>query len=339
MYNFIIIGYNSDMYFRSYGDIFGLNNVQYVPENVNSKISPTCLFTKNNRLINLLHKIHHSTKINKYFNFPFKNLWFKYYFKPKFNKNSKIIFLLFGRQLHLFNAGYIDYLKNEYPNSKFVCFFQDLIKTHVDVNISEIKKKFDMVISFDQKDANQFEIDYFPLVNSRTKFSLNSDFEESDVYFLGYAKDRLSDIVLAYEELKKIGLKCSFYVVNAKKEEIKYKDEINYINGMSYEDNLKHIQKTKCILELMQKGGVGYTQRMMEAIIYNKLIVTNNESVKVAEFYNTSNILQIQNIRDIGTNEGFFNNIDRTVDHKYRDKISPINLLNTIVNKLEKGKK
>lgn len=337
MYNFIIIGYNSNMYQRSYADIINLHNVQYLPEQLDPNKSFNCLLTKLNKLTYILYKIHNSNKIHNFINLPLKKLWFKYYIPEKFDKNSNIVFLFFGRQLFLLEYGYIDYLKKQYPNSKFVCFFQDLIKTHKDVNLKKTMEIFDLIISFDQNDSKEYGIQYFPLVNSAARIDLDSEFEYSDVYFLGYAKDRLHDIISAYEVLSALNLKCSFYVVDAKNDEIKYPDKIKYISGMSYDDNLKHISKTKCLLELMQKEGRGYTQRMMEAIMYDKLIITNNPTVNHAPFFNPLNILQYSDIESIANDLTFFHNFERSVDHQYKDNISPIKLLQFITENLKES--
>lgn len=338
MYKFIIIGYNSNMYQRSYADIINSHNVQYLPEHLDQKKDYDCLPTKFNKFTYLIYRIHNSKTINRFLKVPFKSIWFKHYIPEKFEKNSKIIFLFFGRQLFLTEYGYIDYLKKQYPNSKFVCFFQDLIKTHKNTDINQIKKIFDFVISFDQKDSNEYKINYFPLVNSTAEIDLNSDFESSDIYFLGYAKDRLHDIISAYEALNALNLKCNFYVVDAKNDEIKHPDKINYISGMSYDDNLKHISKTKCLLELMQKEGRGYTQRMMEAIMYDKLIITNNPSVNKAPFFNPSNILQFSDINNITSDPVFFHDFERHADHKYKANISPTRLLEFIAENLKESK-
>lgn len=338
MNNIIIFGYNSNMYRRSYADIIDLQNIQYLPSFLDEKRDFNCLLTKANKIIYYAWKIHNSKKINNIIKIPLKCIWFNHYIPKKFKKNSEIIFLFFGRQLSLLEYGYVDYLKKQYPNSKFACFFQDLIKTHENIDIIKVKESFDLVISFDQKDSQEYEIAYFPLVNSVAKIDLTSNFDYSDIYFLGYAKDRLQDIISAFEALSALNLKCNFFVVDAKSDEIKYADKINYITGMSYDDNLKHISKTKCLLELMQKEGRGYTQRMMEAIMYDKLIITNNPTVNSAPFYNSSNILQFSDIKKITSNQFFFNNFERSVDHQYKRNISPVKLLEFITINLNESK-
>lgn len=324
MYNFVIFGYSWDLYKISYSDVIGSENVRYIPN-----YEPT-----NNKLLNLLFKTHFSEKINKIVKLPFKNWWYKSYFKNDFNTERPLCFFFFGRQLVLQKYGYVDFLKSKYPNAKFVCFFQDLIAQHDVNNIPYLKTVFDLLISFDHKEANQYNIEYFSLVNSKATYDLSSPIHESDIFFVGAAKNRYDQIIAAYELLKAKKLKCDFHIVGVKKKHQKYRDEIHYINDMSYLENLKHIVKTKCILEIMQKNGHGFTQRMMDAIVYDKKIITNNQQVSTASFYNPSNILVFKDLVDLDRETSFFENFDRTANHNYKDEISPRKLLELVTEKL-----
>lgn len=334
-FNFIIIGYNSELYKTSYADILDFQHVKYVPNTISSERSALCLMPKSNPIIHQLHRIHHAKIINNIINLPFKNIWFKHYYKSNFNNEKPLCFIFFGRNAFLANHGLIDYLKKKHIGAKFICYFQDLVINHNDVDIQDLKKIFDLLITFDYQDAKNNNIDYFPLVNSKYKFKLDESIKKSDIYFLGAAKNRLSDIITAYEKLKDKNLICDFYITGVKREEQVYQDEIKYIDSMSYLENLYRINRTKCMLELMQKNGHGYTQRMMEAIIYDKKIITNNPTVKNAPFYNPTNILHIENVSSITDDSEFYKNFSRNANHEYKDNISPNKLLEFIENKLK----
>lgn len=53
---------------------------------------------------------------------------------------------------------------------------------------------------------------------------------------------------------------------------------------MTYQENIQHTLHTRCLLEIMQQGGLGYTQRVMEAICEGKKLLTNNSTIKEAPF-------------------------------------------------------
>ena len=84
------------------------------------------------------------------------------------------------------------------------------------------------------------------------------------------AKNRLPEIISAYERLCSFGLKCDFHLVGVEEKNQVHKDNICYISGMDYQTNLQHILHTKCLLEVMQQNGTGYTQRMCEAVALDK---------------------------------------------------------------------
>ncbi|MFW5982955.1 MAG: hypothetical protein ACOCQ4_00500 [bacterium] len=323
-YNFVFFASDFHCYETSYGDIIGLDNVRYLNN----------FIPKRNAIARLLYKIHHSKKINKHINLPLKSIWFPSYFKNDFIKKKPICFIFSSDWFFLVELGFLEYLKKKFPDSKFVVFFQDLIDLKRNLDINVFKKKFDLLISFDHREANKYNIAYSPLVNSKSKLDLSSSLPETDVYFLGAAKNRLDEIISAYEILKAKNLNCDFYITGVPKEKQKYTDEIHYINSMQYIDNLKHLVKSKSILEIMQKGGHGYTQRMVEAITYDKKIITNNPEVRNDPFYNSKNILSFKNIEEITGNSLFFENFNRKTDHKYKDEISPIRLLEFITNKI-----
>jgi len=323
MFNFVIFSGAFYCYSITYGDIIGLTNVQYIEDLIKTK----------NKLINFLFRLHHSPRINNIINLPLKNIWNGMHFDNDFTDQNPICFLFFYRWLKYEKEGFFLYLKKKYPDAKFVIFFQDLIALqHFDIEY--IKKIFDLVLCIDHNEAKLYNILYYPLVNSLYKYSLDSDLEESDVYFLGYAKNRMKTIIEIYELLKSLNLKCDFNIAGVASEKQVYKNSVNYISGMSYFDNLKHIAKTKCILEIMQQGQVGFTQRVCEAITYDKKIITNNPNITSAPFYLSQNICDFKEIADLKTRMDFMDGLNSNVDYHYKEMLSPVKLLEFITNNL-----
>ena len=239
----------------------------------------------------------------------------------------------YDNQLHL-----LDYLRNKYKGCKIVWFLQDLIATRrmhdgSSLFMDDLKNKLDMIFSFDQKDCKKYGLIYHHLVFSSYENEVDER-PDSDVYFLGKAKNRHKDIIKVYEILKGRGLKCDFHIAGVPIEEQAYRDEIDYEPHISYKENLQRILHTKCLLELMQKGGVGFTQRGCEAVCLNKKLLTNNPEIKNAPFYNSEYISCFSDVKDIDIN--FIEEIrkDMVVDYNYKYNFSPIKLLEFIDEKL-----
>ena len=94
---------------------------------------------------------------------------------------------------------------------------------------------------------------------------------------------------------------------------------------MPYEENLKRINKTRCMLEIMQKGGHGYTLRYCEAIAQGKCLITNNPEIANAPFYSPERISVFGDVDAIDLQ--FVVNSPWKVDYNYIDKLSPVHLL------------
>lgn len=226
-------------------------------------------------------------------------------------------------------AGVIPFYKKKYPNCKCVWFATDLLSTirplykNVSFDIRELIKQFDYVFSFDQNDCKEYGLFYHPLVFSSYKEECNN-VPYSDIYFLGKAKNRLPEIIEVFEFLRTFNLKLDFYLTGVSPEDQVYKDEINYISCMSYIENLKHVSHTRCLLEIMQQGGRGFTQRGAEAVCLNKKLLTNNKEIHKEPFFNPNYISQFISIKDI--NSSFIEKIsteDNNINYNYQEKMSP----------------
>ena len=322
-FNFVIFGHHWDLYEISYSDAKLMENVRYI----------STPYSFRNQIYKLIYRIHWSPKINRIINLPFKNIWNSGYFKNDFQTTNPIFFIFFYAWTIYENEGLVNYLRKKYPNSKMVIFFQDLVDLQENIDIEHIKKEFDLVLSFDQAESKKYNLVYHPLVFSNYPIQTNPTIQDCDIYFLGKAKNRLVEIIKTYEYLRSKNLKCEFYLIGVHPSKQVYPNEIHYIESMSYNENLQHVVSSKCLLEIMQHGGSGYTQRMNEAIAYDKKILTNNREVKNAPFYNKKYISIFSNINNIDIS--FLNDSsNENVDYNFKEQLSPKELLSFIEKKL-----
>ena len=231
----------------------------------------------------LLHRIHFSGKIRSLIQLPFKNIWNPFYFNNTFIDDKPICFIFSGATAIYAKSGVTNYLKSKYTGSKFVCFYQDIISSYKYLTIDQAKHYFDLLISYDKADAEKYRLLYHPTQYSKIDIPKNSSLPESDIYFVGSAKNRLWKIIETYEYLKAKGLKCDFNITEVAPKDQKYKNEINYIKRMSYLENLQRIDKTKGIIEIMQEGANGFTLRTWEAITYNKFLISDNKAIEALQ--------------------------------------------------------
>lgn len=234
------------------------------------------------KLVNICY----SKTVNRIVKHPFKNLVFPLLYPCKFDNNKTRCYLFFGNGLELINTFYADYLRKQHRGVKIVLFLQDLIKTYKNFDLNFLRKQTDLIISYDKQDADKYGLLYHPTPMSYVKVDEDDSIKESDFYFCGYAKTRYPVIHSLYCKLVDEGYNCDFNVFRLP-ENVAKVEGINYIKDMmNYEQNLQHVQKTKCIVEIMQDGAVGYTPRLWESIIYDKHLLTNNRLVLDSHFFN-----------------------------------------------------
>src|SRR5690554_6761501 len=135
-YNFVFFQTPSDYYRICYNDMKNRDNVLYIDQFLPNKP----------KLVKFLYRLQHSKKVNTVLHIPFKNIWYPNYFKNPFVNNLPICFIFSARWMQqTYLQKYIHYLKKQYQDAKFICFYQDLVKSHIGAEPKKIINIFDIV--------------------------------------------------------------------------------------------------------------------------------------------------------------------------------------------------
>ena len=167
------------------------------------------------------------------------------------------------------------YIRKKNKKCKIVMYFWNKINGAYSKHLQD--KNIDEFWTFDKEDAKKYNIKYNSQFYTKN-IQLKSKPQEFDILFLGRAKNRKNEIIELKNKLEQQNLKCNFIVIE---------DEKDYIE---YDKYLDLISKSKCILDYNQKGQTGLTLRPMEALFFNKKLITNNKDIKNYNFYNSKNI-------------------------------------------------
>lgn len=117
---------------------------------------------------------------------------------------------------------------------------------------------------------------------------------EYDTLFLGFLKDRKDKLLSLYNTLKTAGTNAKFVITAMRNETINETLPFEYSTSyIAYYDYLDMLSKSRAILDISQKGQDGYSMRVMEAIFYDKKLITTNEAVRNSSFYDENNVLII----------------------------------------------
>lgn len=296
-YHYIILGDNGDLFKYSFMDLIKTGEATYISSDRILKLTKK----------GVLKKIIFSARLNRMFNMPFKKRWNNRLLEDINDTEKPLCFIIFGLWFQFINdIDLLEYLRQRYPNSKSVWFAQDLFSTihfyydNHPVDVKNLLGRFDFVITYDKGDSFKYSVPYHPTVLSKLDLKDSLDIPSCDVFFIGKSKGRLKLLYDIYLLLSQKGLDCQFIVIDVPIEEQALYPGIKFINKrFTYIENLLYVQKSKCLLELMQQDAEGYTFRTNEAVIYNKYLITNNLSIKHAPFYNEKNIICIDGSTDL----------------------------------------
>lgn len=282
-------------------------------------------------------------------------------FSSNFLKNiyfQVITFLLFGRKLKIPKKvlvfefswisqinGYIDFIKKNRRNLILIYF----LTNEISKKDFEVKKpifdSFDYVFTYSERDAKSFNFIHvnIPLDFSKIKFPRNCK-SKYQVYFNGRNKGRLSNLLKISTILNEFSINHKFCVVskNAQKRIDNNSNVKVYMRQIKYEKILIDTYCSEILLDLYSDNLINsrsYTLRLIEAVNFNKRVITNNKMILKEAYYDESLILVFNDIDDLRNKIQPFLSIEKKQCFNREDvyKYMPNNLLNIISNLPIKG--
>jgi hypothetical protein len=181
--------------------------------------------------------------------------------------------------------------------------------------IDKITPHFDKIYSFDFEDCRKYSFTYLnqflPFTYSemqKLRCEPNHFGNSMKIcFFIGeYRDDRVRIINNIAPILHKNGYKTDFNLIDYSSNQIAFSmnksEHYKLGNKISYFDNIERVKNSDIILEIGQIGQTGVTLRAIEAILFNKKLITTNSSIKKYDFYSSEQIfiLDYQNIANIG---------------------------------------
>lgn len=260
-------------------------------------------------------KAHFSKKINRYFDFPLKSIWFrnvKNFIVNNISTNDEIVLVVFDWNFFGGEKQFVNYVRHAIKKIKIVYLFTNIIKASFAYQrgyVEKLTEWYDLVFAFDPEDAKRLHLSYSPLIYDPDPKYKKEDIEqeENTVFYVGQAKDRIKGLISCYEKLKELEIKCDFHIANVSDEEIRYSEEIIYNQFITYTEAVNSVQKSNCLLDVVQGDSTGLTIKVCEAICYHKKLITTNKHIADYSFFDPRYILIIDNGDDI-MREFFENN-------------------------------
>ena len=235
---------------------------------------------------------------------PFQSVWYNDW-KNQVKKAEIVIVHISSLTMDV--AAYINKLN---PDCKVIAWYWNVVRKNTAPN----KIKGDAELwSFDPEDCRKYNMHF----NHQYYFSslvMKSDTIENDVYYCGSDAGRGEKLVKIYNELKELGLKVKFRIVDPHYPGIPESIKSSYV---SYEDIRADIAKSNAVVEIIRNGQSGATLRTMEALFFGKKLITNNIKVADEDFYDMDTILIYDDQHSVELSD-FINSGNPIIDcHRY----------------------
>ncbi len=245
--------------------------------------------------------LHYANRINNLVKLPLKKIWFPYFANCiSKNKNQPILLVIYDRNKLANNFEFLNYLRKSFKDIKLVYMFTNVARiSGASANgcLDKLKNYYDVVYAFDPMDSVEFGFKYSPLLYSKNL--IDGSTENSCVFYVGNAKDRYSQLMDFFYRLKEIGKNRNFFITGVPDNETRREEEIHYNTPIPYKKCLENIQKSTCLLDVIQGNSSGFTIKVCEAVYYNKLLITTNKHIKELPFYDERFIRVIESAYDI----------------------------------------
>ncbi len=159
------------------------------------------------------------------------------------------------------------------------------------VKSSVLSDFWEKVYTFDKYDAEKFGWEYIGMSCFSSLPKCKSNVEEVySAYYVGGLKGNRNKLIIdTCKKLEEHGIDCKFDLYEYRNDLVSSIDfplsvTINR-EWISYSEVLENVQKSNCIIEILQEGQRTQSTRYFEAIFYNKKLLSNNSELTKLPFY------------------------------------------------------
>lgn len=143
------------------------------------------------------------------------------------------------------------------------------------------------IFSFDLEDCRNYGMNYIHTYYFST-IKLPENEIIYDIYFIGADKGRIHKLLELRKIFEEHKLITKFHIT--KSSGSKNVGDYMFQSKISYAEVLEDISKSRAILDIVQIGQTGISQRPMESLFFKKKLITNDFNICKYDFYNNNNI-------------------------------------------------
>lgn len=163
--------------------------------------------------------------------------------------------------------------------------------------------------------------------------SVKDDNKMGGIVYIGYDKNRYHILYGIAASLEEMNLSYNFILKRSNNSPLKSNKRIRFINDdIEYKKVLAIEKNADAILELNREGQKGITLRALEAMFFEKKLITNNKNIVDCDFYDPLNIFIIGVDKDL---RRFMREPYRPIDKKITNEYKYISWLDNIIHLLD----
>lgn len=197
----------------------------------------------------------------------------------------------------IFNARHQRLVAQEI-NSKYIRVFLWDCLTEFFFDLKKSKRKADNMLkngfeiyTYSPIDAQNFGFTLIPQLYTGVDASTGHDVEPRDILFVGKDRRRHDSIRIIIERIKREHISNRICIMmGGRDKKIDFLTPYYITERISYPDMLDMVKASRCLLEVIRGDNSGWTLRTMEALMYDKKLITTNRHIVEAPFYHPSNI-------------------------------------------------
>ncbi len=252
--------------------------------------------------VRVVNKIQHSGKIPSGFRpYLFRLMYRRMIRRARRAANNMadpgkpVCFIMDRRYIILLAHGMYEGLKMEFPGAKIILLLTDLIRydRYHDKMIRQRREKqfADLICTYDPMDAKEYGIAFHNLPCTDFSGRFAGVREETDIFFIGRAKERYAEFMRIWKCLAGRGFSFSAQLFEVPEEHLDEVPEGMLLPGwITYDEYLERAAKSRILLELVQEGSGGNTLRVNEAVMLGKKLISNNQALKNNPIYDPENM-------------------------------------------------
>lgn len=188
------------------------------------------------------------------------------------------------------------WLKEVFPSANYIMYLWDDVCNDVE-SIRKIPY-FDKVYSYNPEDCRKYNLLYRPFFYDESYVNKRIDKIIDISCFMSFSVDRIK--ILNYIFNKEVLQLNNFFVIKASwllrwinRKELRYLHKYITYNGITYDEMMSVLQKSRCQLDIPHPKQAGLTTRAFEVLPTRTKLITTNQKIKDYDFYDPCNILVI----------------------------------------------